>query len=378
MIRMISFELEKIWRKRSFMLSMCVLLIVNLFVLWYVNMPDDETPPLRAYKAFSEDMRDMCEEEKAAYITQLKDKMDGIALVQSIQNLQATGGDMEAELAQQKLNENRELFEKYYDLYQQGMYLIYTDSLSQETALINELFDAYRKVAAFPEYLDSIVMAKNTLSGISIFGDASTETFSSRNISKSAQDYAALTGIQTSWQSDKGITIAMENRITDIFLFLAVFLFVGCLITEEKEKGLFYITRAAKNGLGISICAKLGALLMHCIAIVGLMLGTNLLFAQSGTGIGNLFVSLQSLASYAQSALPISIFEYLLLSAVSKLLLLFAFGALLTVISIISSREFLSYMVGIGMLGISFAAYTFIPAYSHYAPVKYLNLWGLM
>lgn len=117
---------------------------------------------------------------------------------------------------------------------------------------------------------------------------------------------------------------------------------------------------------------------MHCIAIVGLMLGTNLLFAQSGTGIGNLFVSLQSLASYAQSALPISIFEYLLLSAVSKLLLLFAFGALLTVISIISSREFLSYMVGIGMLGISFAAYTFIPAYSHYAPVKYLNLWGLM
>ena len=112
MIRMISFELEKIWRKRSFMLSMCVLLIVNLFVLWYVNMPDDETPPLRAYKAFSEDMRDMCEEEKAAYITQLKDKMDGIALVQSIQNLQATGGDMEAELAQQKLNENRELFEE--------------------------------------------------------------------------------------------------------------------------------------------------------------------------------------------------------------------------------------------------------------------------
>lgn len=378
MIRLISFELEKIWRKRSFILSMCVLLVVNLFLLWYVNMPDDETPPLRAYKAFSEDIQDMSEEEKAEYITQLKEKMDGISLVQSIQNLQASGGDMEAELARQKRNDNPDLFEKYYDLYRQNMYLTYTDSFSQETTLINELFGAYQKVAAFPEYLSSIVIAKDILNGISVFGNAATDTFSSRNILKSAQDYDALAGIQTNWQVDNGITVMMENRITDMLLFLAVFLFVGCLIAEEKEKGLFYITRATKNGLGVSICGKLGALLVHCIAFVGLMLGANLLFALSTTGIGNLTVTLQSLAPYAQSALPISVFEYLFLSAVSKMLLLFAFGALITVVSIISGRGFLPYMVGIGMLGISFAAYTFIPAYSRYAPLKYLNLWGIM
>ncbi len=378
MIRLIIFELEKIWRKRSFILSVCTLLTVNLFLLWYVNMPDDETPPLGAYKVFSADVRRMSEEEKGIYITKLKEKMDGLALVQSIQNLQANGGDMEAELARQKMNENRDQFENYYDLYQNGDYLIYTVSLSQETALVNELFDAYQKVTDFQEYPDSLVTAKNTLLGISVFGDADTDSFSSRNITKSAQDYAAVNGSKTNWQVDKGIVIAMENRITDILLFLAVFLFAGGLITEEKEKGLFYIIRATKNGLGLSISAKLGALLVHCTAIVGLMLGANLLFAQVSTGVGNLSVSLQSLAPYIQSPLPISILEYLLFSAITKAFLLFVFGAIIIMVAIISSRGVLSHMVGIGLLGISYIAYTFIPVHTVHAPLKFLNLWGIM
>lgn len=378
MIRLIVFELEKIWRKRSFVLSVCALLTVNLFLLWYVNLPDDETPPLGAYKAFSANVRAMSEEEKGSYITQLKEKMDGIALVQSIQNLQANGSAMETELAQQKMNENRAQFEKYYELYQNGDYLIYTDSLLRETALVNELFDAYQKVADFPEYLDSVVTAKNTLSGISVFGDTEMDSFSSRNIAKSARDYAILNGSKTSWQVDKGIAAAIENRITDLLLFLAVFLFVGALIAEEKEKGLFYITRATKNGLGLSIGGKLCALLVHCTTIAGLMLGANLLFALVSTGVGNLSVSLQSLAPYVQSPLPLSVLEYLLLSAVTKVFLLFVFGTILTTVAVLSSRGFLSYMIGIGLLGISFIAYTLIPVYSAWVPLKYMNFWGIM
>ena len=378
MIRLILFETEKIWGKRSFVMSICVLIILNLFLLWYVNMPDDETPPLGAYKAFSADIQAMSEEQKGTYITQLKEKIDGIALVQSVQNLQANGGSMETQLAQQKINDNKALFEKYYELYQNGDYLIYTGSISQETALVNELFDAYQKVADFPEYLASVMTAKNTMSSISVFGDTETDSFSNRNIIKSAQDYAVLNGSKTSWQVDKGITLAMENKITDILLFLAVFLFAGGLISEEKEKSLFYITRATKNGLGLSIGGKLGALLIYCVVIVGLMLGANLLFALVSTGVGDLPVSLQSLAPYVQSALPISVLEYLLFSAAAKMFLLFVFGAAITAIAIVSSRGFLSYMAGIGMLGISFIAYMFIPAYAAYVPLKYLNFWGIM
>lgn len=40
MYRLIFYELDKIWRKRSFILSICVLMIINLFLLWYINTPE--------------------------------------------------------------------------------------------------------------------------------------------------------------------------------------------------------------------------------------------------------------------------------------------------------------------------------------------------
>ena len=50
MLRLIPFELHKIWRKRSFLLAMCVLLLSHLFLLWYTSLPNEETLSLSAYK----------------------------------------------------------------------------------------------------------------------------------------------------------------------------------------------------------------------------------------------------------------------------------------------------------------------------------------
>ena len=48
MLRLIPFELSKIWRKRSFLLSICVLLSVHLFLLWYTTLPKENRAPLSA------------------------------------------------------------------------------------------------------------------------------------------------------------------------------------------------------------------------------------------------------------------------------------------------------------------------------------------
>ncbi len=47
MYRLTCFELDKVWRKRSFLLSVAVLLAINIFLLWYTNLPNNETPPIR-------------------------------------------------------------------------------------------------------------------------------------------------------------------------------------------------------------------------------------------------------------------------------------------------------------------------------------------
>lgn len=378
MCRLIIFELTKIWRKRSFILSVCVLLTANLFLLWYVHLPDDITPPLSAYKAFQEDIASMSEAEKADYITGLKEKMNGIQLVQDVQGMQAMGNDMGTELARQKLNDNPGIFEQYYDLYKSGDYLLYTANPSQESVFVDELYEEFACVSAYKNYLSEIQKNKNGMMGISIFSQNDTDSFSNRNIAKSASDYEKLDHVKICWQPAKGITSAMENDITDILLFLGALLFVGSLITEEKEKGLFFITRSTRHGIAASMLGKLWALLIHCIAIVALMICANLAFFAITTGIGPLTVSIQSIAPYMESSLSISVLGYILLSILTKGMVLFGFGAILTGTAICSKKPFAPYLAGIVLFGVSELLYILIPASFAISPCKYLNFAGLM
>ena len=148
---------------------------------------------------------------------------------------------------------------------------------------------------------------KASLSGISIFGNQDKNNFSTRNIEKSAEDYAALSDQNIRWMPSKALSVSMENIWTDLFLILSVFLFAGNLIFEENEKKLFYITRSTKRGQFQSICAKLTALLIHCIAIAALLYGCNLIFSEVTIGFEDVTASIQSIDAYMESNLNISV-----------------------------------------------------------------------
>ena len=124
----------------------------------------------------------------------------------------------------------------------------------------------------------------------------SEENFESRNIAKSAADHAGLSSENIRWFPSKGMTMAVESQATDLLLLLSVFLFVGQLITEEKGKGLFAITRSTKRGLWADMGARIVAVLIHGGVVCLLLYGSNLIYASGMAGIGNLSASLQSLA----------------------------------------------------------------------------------
>ncbi len=56
MTALTGFELQKVWRKGSFLSLMVLLLLLNVFLLWYVNRPAGDEPPLSAYKAVCQDI----------------------------------------------------------------------------------------------------------------------------------------------------------------------------------------------------------------------------------------------------------------------------------------------------------------------------------
>ena len=376
MCRLIGFELQKIWCKRSFLFSVCVLLILNVFFLWYTNLGGERRPELSSYKMFQSDIAKMSETEKQVFIEDLKQSIDGVSFVRSILALQ--NSEMGAFFAEQNRNERPGVFEAYYDLYESEEYLHYTNSLELESVFINELYAEACKVAAYDSYLKSVQETKNILSGISIFGEQDENSFSFRNVQKSAADYADLTTDGIRWTPSKAVVSTVESTWTDIFLILLTFLFVGNLIIEEKQKGLFYITRSTKFGISHSILSKLSALLIHCLVFSAVFYCLNYLFFGFSAGWGDMTARLQSLAPYMESNLSISISEYFILSVFTKGMVIFGAGVILTAVCILSENVVLPYFIGLVFWSISFALYQFIPAVSRWSMAKHINLFGIL
>lgn len=376
MCRLIRYELQKIWCRRSFLLSVCALLIINIFILWYTNLGEEGTPKLSSYKRFQSDTEKMSEREKQAYIENLKQTVDGVSFVRSILSMQ--NSEIGAVFAEQEMNEHPGVFKAYYDLYESGEYLKYTDSLELESVFINELYAEEVKVSMYDSYLQSIQENKNVLGGISIFGTQDDNNFSSRNIQKSAADHSHLTAEGIRWTPSKTIVSAMESSWTDILLILSVFLFTGSLITEEKQKGIFLITRCTRYGISHSIISKLSALLIHCLVSSGLFFGTNYLFFGLSAGWCDVTAKLQSLAPYMESDLSIRISGYLLLTVLTKGRVIFGAGVVLTAVCILSENMVLPYLFGLALWSVSWALYQFIPAASGLNIAKYINLYGAL
>lgn len=378
MIKLILFELEKIWRKRNFIFAILTLLSINVFLLWYANLSDGTTPELSAYKAMQKELSGLSEPEKQSYINTLYEDIQGVNIVKDILSFRSASGDMGKALAQKIQEDNPGIFEEYYTHFMNEDYLKYTGTLEQEAALITEVYKEAEKVFSHPSYLNKIQEKRDTLLGLSVFSSENSNSFSGRNIEKEASDYARLGNIRTVFFPSKGLVSATKTGVSDILLMLSVFLFMGGLIFEEKEKKLFFITKATPAGRSKSIISKLFALSVHCMIFSVLIYGCNLIFFAGTTGIGNLRSSIQSVAPFMESNLEISSFTFILLLVLTKALIMFAVGSFLIFTAIWAKQSFMPYIMGGILIGTGILLYSLIPTYSSLNWIKFINFIGLM
>ena len=103
MLRLTGFELRRIWCRRSFLLGFGALLVLNVFLLWYANLPGEEKPGLSSYKTAQREIAGMSESEKGEWILERKETMDGVSLVQEVLMLRAGDHEMGEMFAEQAL-----------------------------------------------------------------------------------------------------------------------------------------------------------------------------------------------------------------------------------------------------------------------------------
>lgn len=85
MHRLIFYELDKIWRKRSFILSICVLMIINLFLLWYINTPELKGTTEENYidELYEEQQKVAGYKEYLRSVQESKDNLSSISIFKS-------------------------------------------------------------------------------------------------------------------------------------------------------------------------------------------------------------------------------------------------------------------------------------------------------
>ena len=157
---------------------------------------------------------------------------------------------------------------------------------------VNNLLHQTDYLTGYGNWLDNIQKNKENLLTFSIFNDPNS--FSGRNIIKTAEEFEKLWGVELTLGTDGAVDAFMTFRLTDYFLLVELLL-IGLSFLEERKAGLWSVVHAAPNGrLRLAVRR---ALILFGVSVCGVVLlyGTNLTLAFSiYGGIDNLGRAVQS------------------------------------------------------------------------------------
>ena len=237
---------------------------------------------------------------------------------------------------------------------------------------VNNLLAQTDYLTGYGGWLDNIQKNKENLLTFSIFNDPNS--FSGRNIIRTAEEFEKLEGVELTLGIDGAVDAFMTFPLTDYFL-LVVLLLLGLSFLEERKAGLWSVVHAAPNGrLRLAIRR---ALILFGVSVCGVVLlyGTNLIlgFSLYG-GVGDLSRTVQSVETLGRLTMLTTVGGFLvrffLLRVAAAFLIALILWLLLTVINNVKY----TIIVAAGVLVVEYGLYTFLPVQSALNVLKYFNL----
>lgn len=372
---LIGHELRKVWKNKTFLLALVVLMCVNLFLVWTQSSPSAGRQGLDAsYRKLASELVPMDMTQKEEYITSLYAQVEAMVTIDNIQRQTALLG---AEYTVWLRERNADIIDEYYDIYASGDYLLFTSNLNEEYAFLNSIRLEFEQVNNYDEFLLEIDEKANTLQSISIFATGEDD-FTGKSIRKTASDFAGMENINPDFFPQKGLRTAIGFVMTDlIFLFIMMFL-AFVLVRDEMDSGLIFLIRTTPRGRLHSALAKIAALAGSLLVITILLFGTNLVFCGFRFGLGDLYAPIQSYAFLMRSTLKVNVLVYLGYFFVTKWIGVFIVGLWIILSCTLSRRAFPGYLLAIAFpLGCE-ALRNLIPAISRYNLLRYANVASLV
>lgn len=270
--------------------------------------------------------------------------------------------------------------ENYPELYEKIMSFEETMSLEELEKMrfaYWQLSENVKYIAEYPEYIDNVQENAKTMTSMSIF--AKKGSFTYNNILKTAEDFEKLRDIRLTYGPEKGIVEATDYTIGDIILVTMVFVLCIFLFSEEQGSGMLNLIKTSKNGRLPVITAKILSLITVTVIIGAVYIGVIYIYGESLYGFGDKSRYVQSMSSFQNCGIAITVKQFLTYSAITKIAVLVGVGMFFAVVFVIfRGNAALTYLASILPIGIMWVLYTTVPSNAVFNHVKYINLFNFM
>ncbi len=227
----------------------------------------------------------------------------------------------------------------------------------------------------YPDYLERVQEQAYKMQHSSIFG-ADHNSFTYRNIIKTAEDFAGLSGDGVRLGDDLALQDWLAFSWAD-WGFLAAVLLLVMSFLEERKKGLAAIIRSCPAGQGKLQSTRLLILLLYCAGMTFLLYYLPLAASLTAEGgWSDLSRPVQSLMTFQKCTAQLTIREFLVQFFFLKTACGFFLGVLIWFALSFLEQVQLCWIATTGALAVEYFLFTTIPAQSILSPVRYVNVFS--
>ena len=236
---------------------------------------------------------------------------------------------------------------------------------------VNNLLINTEYLTKYDNWLNSIQRNKENMQMFSLF---ETDSFSGRNIIKTADEFEKLRGVQLALGADGAVNSFMSFALTDYFM-IAVLLMIVMSFFEEHKAGLSGIIHASPRGRAYLALQRIKILFGVSFGGVLLLYGSDLAIGFSVYGgTDDLTRPVQSVEILGKLPMLCSVgsflIYYLILRVLASFFISLLFWLLLTAINNVKY----SIIIAAVILAVEYSLYTFLPVQSVWNGLKYFNL----
>ena len=348
MLRLIPYEMRKVFQRPLVAVLLLLLLIFHLALLWRSGTEVGE----QGYSAqtVAEVYADHSEDPPEEFLAWI---------------------DLWLETQQQTILDNQFSYDESA-LAQLGP--LYTQRVEQQVNLFVALREQVAGAAGYADYLSQMETQAEQMRTSTLF--AQPNTFSYRNILSIPAAYAALEGLEVPCADSSGVKAATDSPTMTVCLFFSVVLITLQLSVSERESGAFELIRPTRRGGKATICAKLCTLAILLFLLTALFFISSLGVGQALFGLGDLSRPIQSLTGYLSSPYRLSVGAYLLLSFGAKYMALLGTGIVFLGICILLRHLVTACLAESCLMLAGLLFYRTIGLHTIFAPLSRFNLFA--